>query len=113
MLSTMGDKLVLAARQRLLELGELLNHGGRLEGFEPRSVLQIDAARKYLHHAFWRLGVELRRGVAGEDDDGHAALAGLGEDVGRQRVGNAEDALGDGVRRRWRDDQGVIDAVIK
>ena len=86
---------------------------GRVEGLQPLGILEIDAARIDLDHALGRLGLELGRGVAGKHDRGDAALAGLREHVGREIVGNAVDAFGHRVRRRRRQHQRVVDAVIE
>ena len=84
-----------------------------LERPEPVRVLKVDPARPQAHHAAGRQGVVHRLGIAGVDDRRHAALAGLGEHVADQRVGNAGHALGHGVRGRRRNHQRVVPAVVE
>ena len=73
-----------------------------LEAAQPPDILEIDAAREHLDHPRRGHALELGRGIAGEDDGWDAALAGLGKDVGGERIGNAGDAFGHrvGCRRR-------------
>src|SRR5262245_2085024 len=111
MRSAMRGKLARAPRQGLFELAQRFDHLRRLERLQPLGIFQVDAARIDLDHALRRLGFELRRGVAGEDDGRDAALAGLREDVGGKIVGNAVDAF-----RYWfrgcRDKQPWMDTEI-
>src|SRR3974390_471879 len=66
--SAMHGELALAARQRLAQGVQRLDNLGRLECFQARGVLEIDAAGKHLDRALGRFGLELGRRVAGEDD---------------------------------------------
>ena len=98
---------------RLAKLADRIDRRHAGETSQALAVLEIDRARIDLDHAFRRLGLELRRGVAGEDDGRHAAFASLGEDVGDEIVGNAVDEFRDRVRSGGRDDQRMIDSVVE
>ncbi len=95
------------------QLGNGFDHGAVVEFLQLRGVLQVDAARIDRHRALRRHGDHLRRGVAGEDDGVHPALAGLREAVGHQRVGDAVDALRHRVRGGRRDDQRVVEPLVE
>ena len=94
----------LALADRRLQVGERLDHLRALEALQPFGVFEVDPARIDLHQAVRRHGFEFRRGVAGKDDRRHAAFAGLGEDIGGKRVGNA-------AARIWRPCSNVAGAT--
>ena len=84
-----------------------------VDAAQALDVVELDAPRPQRDPVVRRLGHHHRFGVAGKHDARDAELAGLREHVGRQRVADAEGALGHRVAGGRRDDHRVVDVVVQ